>query len=164
MRVTLSRHLSRSSLGWAKHHVNQVRLYPKTRRSYFHYGFKKLGTFSPNSAFHAKSVPFSNFFCGKWHKMGGSTRSTFAVSRNRLYQVRFPLSLPLDLSTSRGPRGGPGWSAKCRCACSFDVHAAIAVNILILLESSSEHFCPHDHTRAPSSTDVGTAFRCAVPT
>jgi hypothetical protein len=90
MRVTLSRHLSRSSLGWAKHHVNQVRLYPETRRSYFHYGFKKLGTFSPNSAFHAKSVPFSNFFCGKWHKMGGSTRSTFAVSRNRLYQVRFP--------------------------------------------------------------------------
>ena len=50
--------------------------------------FKKLGTFTPNKAFHAKSVPFSKFFCGQWHMMGGSTRSTFAVSRNRLYQVR----------------------------------------------------------------------------
>ena len=101
-----------------------MRLYPKTRRSYFHYGFKKLGTFSPNSAFHAKSVPFSNFFCGKWHKMGGSTRSTFAVSRNRLYQVRFPRVYPLTffhLAMSTRQAGLECEVSMCmqlRCACS----------------------------------------------
>jgi hypothetical protein len=71
----------------------QTKCLPNARCSFFHYGFKKLGTFSPNKAFHAKSVPFSNFYCGKWHMMGGSTRSTFAVNRNRLYQVRCPYTL-----------------------------------------------------------------------